>query len=397
VSTEVSQLPLAAVLEVLRIAEAAGVPSVVDLDVPPSDAVPGLGDQATLEEVLHRATLLKPAKVAARELLPESDGDPLAIAEGMRARYGNQAVVVTDGEAGCAIAAPGVALRVPAYPAGEVIDTTGAGDAFLGGLLVALERGLDWPDAGKLANACGTACVEKLGAFPEDPRAARARVLELYDGAPISLPPLPEEPSDLPESEAVEAFDVALGELSALRGRIDAAAFDQAVALIRAAEAEGGRVHVTGIGKPEHVAHYTASLLSSTGTPATFLHGTEAVHGSAGQLVSGDVVIAISNSGETEELERAVEAVRGLGAKLIAVTGALDSRLAQGADVVLDAGVGQEGGGLGLAPRASVAAEILVLAALSAALESQRGFTAAEYNARHPAGKLGEVSRIRGG
>jgi len=395
VSTEVSQLPLAAVLEVLRIAEAAGVPSVVDLDVPPSDAVPGLGDRATLEEVLRRATLLKPAKAAARELLPESGGDALSIAEGMRARYGNQAVVVTDGEAGCAIAAPGVALRVPAFPAREVIDTTGAGDAFLGGLLVALERGLDWADAGKLANACGTACVEKLGAFPEDPRAARARVLELYDGAPLSLGPLPAEPEALPKSEAIDAFDVALAELSALRGRIDPAAFDEAAALIRAAEAGGGRVHVTGIGKPEHVAHYAASLLSSTGTPATFLHGTEAVHGSAGQLVSGDVVIAISNSGETEELERTVAAVRGLGAKLIAVTGALDSRLAEAADAVLDAGVAREGGGLGFAPRASVAAEILVLAALSAALESERGFTRDEYNARHPAGKLGEATRNR--
>jgi arabinose-5-phosphate isomerase len=117
------------------------------------------------------------------------------------------------------------------------------------------------------------------------------------------------------------------------------------------------------------------------------------VHGSAGQLVSGDVVIAISNSGETEDLHRAVEAVRGLGAKLIAVTGALDSRLAQSADAVLDAGVAQEGGGLGFAPRTSVAAEILVLAALSAALESERGFTRADYNARHPAGKLGEASR----
>ena len=150
---------------------------------------------------------------------------------------------------------------------------------------------------------------------------------------------------------------------------------------------------MTGIGKPEHVAHYAASLLASTGTPATFLHGTEAVHGSAGQVVSGDVVIAISNSGETEDLHRAVEAVRGLGAKLIAVTGDLRSGLAQSADVALDAGVAQEGGGLGFAPRASVAAEILVMAALSAVLESERGFTRAEYAARHPGGKLGEASR----
>jgi arabinose-5-phosphate isomerase len=393
VSTEVSQLPLAAALEVLRIAEEAGVPSVVDLDVPPSDAVPGLGDQATLEAVLRRAALLKPAKAAARELLPDAGGDALEIAEGMRARYGNQAVVVTDGEAGCAVAASGVALRVPAFPAGEVVDTTGAGDAFLAGLLVALERGLDWADAGRLANACGTACVEKLGAFPEDPEAARARVLELYDGAPLSLAPPPAASAELAKSEAMAVFDVALEELSALRARLDPAAFDEAVALIRAAETGGGRVHVTGIGKPEHVAHYAASLLASTGTPATFLHGTEAVHGSAGQVVRGDVVIAISNSGETEDLHRAVEAVRGLGAKLIAVTGDLRSRLAQTADAALDAGVAQEGGGLGFAPRASVAAELLVMAVLSAVLESERGFTRAEYAARHPAGKLGEASR----
>jgi arabinose-5-phosphate isomerase len=392
VSTEVSQLPLAAVLEVLRIAEEAGIPSVLDLDVPPTDAVPGLGDQATLEAVLRRATLLKPAKAAARELLPGTDGDALAIAEGMRTRYGNQAVVVTDGEAGCAISAAGVALRVPAYAANQVIDTTGAGDAFLGGLLVALEQSLDWVDALKLANACGTACVERLGAFPEEPEAARARVLELYDGAPLSLAPPPEAPASFARSEAIDFFDVALAELSTLRERVDPAAFDGAVALIRAAEAGGGRVHVTGIGKPEHVAHYAASVLSSTGTPATFLHGTEAVHGSAGQVVSGDVVIAISNSGETEELHRALEAVRGLGAKLIAVTGELGSRLGRIADVVLDAGVAREGGGLGFAPRNSVAAEVLVLAALSALLESERGFRRAEYHARHPSGKLGETS-----
>jgi arabinose-5-phosphate isomerase len=148
-------------------------------------------------------------------------------------------------------------------------------------------------------------------------------------------------------------------------------------------------VHVTGIGKPEHVAHYAASLLSSTGTAATFLHGTEAVHGSAGQVVRGDVVIAISNSGATE-LVASVDAARALGAQVIAVTG--NARLAaRGARIVLRR-VEREGGGLGFAPRASIAAELLVLAALSAALESARGFTRAEYHARHPAGALGKKS-----
>lgn len=191
---------------------------------------------------------------------------------------------------------------------------------------------------------------------------------------------------------ALAAFDVALAELTALRERLDPATFDAAIELILAAEARGGRVHVTGIGKPEHVAHYAASLLSSTGTPATFLHGTEAIHGSAGQVVAGDVVIAISNSGETE-LVGTVHAVQALGARVIAVTGNPGSALGLAADAVLEAGTAHEGGGLGLAPRASVAAELLVLAALSAALEESKGFDKAAYHARHPAGALGRKSK----
>jgi arabinose-5-phosphate isomerase len=398
VTTEVSQLPLATVHEVLRIAREAGAETIVDLDVPPSDAVPELGDQATLEAVLQAADLIKPSLANARELVPEAGDDALAIAEAVRVRFGCRAVIVTEGKAGCAIAEESESLRVPAHPVKEVLDTTGAGDAFLGGLLVALEEGLTWSDAGRLANACGAACVESLGAFPEDPEAARARVLELYDGAPLQkvsradLRPLPAAEVAV-GSPPLECLDVALEELAALRGRLGASDFDRAIEMIRDAESKGARVHVTGIGKPEHVARYAASLLSSTGTPASFLHGTEAVHGSAGQVVAGDVVIAVSNSGETEEILRAVEAVGNLGARILAVTGDTHSALARRADEVLDAGTLREGGGLGFAPRASVAAEVLVLAALSAGLEAARGFTRADYNARHPSGTLGRKSR----
>jgi arabinose-5-phosphate isomerase len=192
---------------------------------------------------------------------------------------------------------------------------------------------------------------------------------------------------------ALAAIDIALAELAVLRERLGPDAFQAAVDLIRAAAATGGRVHVTGIGKPEHVARYAASLLSSTGTPAIFLHATEVVHGGAGQIVAGDVVIAISNSGETTELRPAVDAIRRMGGRLIAVTGQPTSWLARAADLVLDAGVAREGGQLGLAPRASVVAQVLVLAALSSALEEAQGFTKADYHARHPAGELGKRSR----
>jgi len=397
-STEISQLPLPAVLEALAIAREAGAGTVLDLDLPPSDASASLGSEAQLEQALRAAEILKPSKSAAAELFPEAGGDALAIARAARARFGNVAVVVTDGASGCAIACDAFEGNVPA-PRVEPVDTTGAGDAFLGGLLVGLDAGLDWPDAARLANACGAACCEKLGAFPDDPAAARARVRALYDGAPFEMAPAPAA-RPVPGADAREALDtmsVMVDELTGLVRAVDAAAFDAAVALVLGAEEKQRRVHVTGIGKPEHVARYAASLLSSTGTPATFLHGTETIHGSAGQVASGDVVIAISNSGDTVELRGAVETVQALGAQIVAVSGNPESWLAKTSQVYLHAGVVREGGGLGLAPRASVAAQVLVVAALSGALERARGFSAADYVARHPAGALGRRAREAGG
>ena len=196
-----------------------------------------------------------------------------------------------------------------------------------------------------------------------------------------------------PGAAGLRVLEVAAREIAALSERHDGKAIQAAAELIEAAEAAGGRVHVTGVGKPEHVAHYAASLLSSTGTPATFLHATESLHGSLGQIVAGDVVIAISNSGSTSECLLAVEAVRGYGGRLIAVTGGVESKLSKAVDVTLDAGVSEEGGPLGLAPRASVAAEILVLAALGAVLQERRGLDRDSYAARHPAGALGKQAR----
>lgn len=167
--------------------------------------------------------------------------------------------------------------------------------------------------------------------------------------------------------------------------------YEAAVSLIMEMRHAGGRLHITGIGKPGHVAEYGASLLSSTGTPCYFLHGTEAVHGSCGQLVSGDVVIAISNSGETMELKATIKAIRNNGCRLIAVTADAESWLAKHCDVVLLAAVREEGGPLNRAPRNSVLAESAVLMALSAALQTECAQTPAEYVRCHPGGKLGEL------
>jgi len=204
--------------------------------------------------------------------------------------------------------------------------------------------------------------------------------------------PLTGVPKASPEEAVARLLHVAAREVGGVCRRTDYASIAAAGCLIREAEARGGRVHVTGVGKPSHVAHYAAALLSSTGTPATFLHATEAAHGSVGQLQPGDVVIAISNSGETLELLTCIDAVREFGACVIAVTAHADSTLGRSANLVLEACVAEEGGPLGLAPHASVLAQLVVLAALSVELEASKGFKREDYRRRHLAGALGKRS-----
>lgn len=196
-----------------------------------------------------------------------------------------------------------------------------------------------------------------------------------------------------PESkQAVDTFLAsAKEEFAAFADKINSDTYEEAAAIILESQKNGGRLHITGIGKPGHVSAYMASLLSSTGNPCYFLHGTEAVHGSCGQLVAGDVVIAISNSGETSELKSTVLAVKNNGCKIIGVSGKPESWLAKESDAFLFAGVGAEGGPLNRAPRNSILAEILTLQALSVALQVEQDWDPIKYVRCHPGGKLGEL------
>jgi sugar/nucleoside kinase (ribokinase family)/D-arabinose 5-phosphate isomerase GutQ len=397
ISTEISQLPLRTVIALLLFARANSIPTVLDVDLPPADACPVLGTRAELERALRLATILKPTRLSARALVGAGRGDILKLAQAMRARYQSEAVVVTDGERGCAIAAAGTALRLPAF-AVKVIDTTGAGDAFLGAMLAGLRWDLPWRAIGTLANAAGAVCVGRLGAFPAGFE-VRDEVLALFrDAMPDQALPEIETPAQAsgpldPSVEVSRFLELCLRELGTLQREIDLNQIRAAVAMIRTAESRGGRVHLTGVGKPEHVARYAASLLCSVGTQATFLHATETLHGSLGQVDPKDVVIAISNSGNTRELCEATIAIKEHGAQLIAVTGNRASELSHLADLVINAPVEQEGGVLGLAPRISVLAEVCVLAALSVALEAARGLTLEQYGRWHRAGTLGAAAR----
>lgn len=172
---------------------------------------------------------------------------------------------------------------------------------------------------------------------------------------------------------------------------MDCQALEQAARLILDAKASHNRLHISGIGKPAHIAGYLASLISSTGTPAYFLHGTEAVHGSCGQLVPGDVVIFISNSGETAEMRSTVLAVKNNGCKVIGVSGKATSWLAKESDVHLLAAIETEGGPMNRAPRDSILAEMLVLQALSVLLQSEAAVSPQQYVKWHPGGSLGKL------
>ncbi|WP_293826747.1 SIS domain-containing protein [uncultured Parolsenella sp.] len=194
-----------------------------------------------------------------------------------------------------------------------------------------------------------------------------------------------------------KAVDVFLGimkeQVNSFIDGIDYDSITAAKRLIQESEANGGRLHVTGIGKPGHVSGYAASLFSSTGTPTYELHGTECVHGSAGQVKPGDVVIAISNSGNTSELKATVSCLKGNGVKIISLTGNPDSWLAEQGDVTLIAGVKEEGDPMNKPPRASIIVEILMLQSLSILLQEDFGLNPQQYVKWHPGGSLGASIR----
>jgi arabinose-5-phosphate isomerase len=176
-------------------------------------------------------------------------------------------------------------------------------------------------------------------------------------------------------------------EADAVRGLIERLdeRFTRAVELI---DARKGRVVVSGMGKSGHIARKIASTLASTGTPAYFVHPAEASHGDLGMIEDGDVFVAISYSGNSEELLQIVPLVKRRGAKLIALTGKPDSALAREADVHLDAGVAQEACPHNLAPTASTTAALALGDALAVALLDKRGFSADDFARSHPRGQL---------
>ena len=184
---------------------------------------------------------------------------------------------------------------------------------------------------------------------------------------------------------ARETLDIEAQALMGLKSRLDSR-FAQAVQMMLNVK---GRVVVTGMGKSGHIGSKIAATLASTGTPAMFVHPGEASHGDLGMIKAVDIVLAISNSGESDELVSILPVLKRQGVPLIAMTGGMNSALAKHADVVLDSSVDKEACPLNLAPTASTTAQLALGDALAVALLDARGFKAEDFARSHPGGSLG--------
>lgn len=184
---------------------------------------------------------------------------------------------------------------------------------------------------------------------------------------------------------AHETFDIEAAAVLGLKGRVGES-FAKAVAIVLSTQ---GRVVVMGMGKSGHVGRKIAATLASTGTPAMFVHPAEASHGDLGMITAFDVVLAISNSGESQEMAAILPVIKRLGIPFIAMAGNAQSTMAQHADVWLDSGVTKEACPLNLAPTASTTAQLAMGDALAVALLDARGFRAEDFARSHPGGALG--------
>ena len=192
-------------------------------------------------------------------------------------------------------------------------------------------------------------------------------------------------------TSALRTIDIESQSILALKTRIDSE-FEGACELIMASP---GRVAILGIGKSGHVGRKIAATLASTGTPAVFVHPAEAGHGDLGMITEQDVVVAISNSGTSEEIMALLPVLKRKGIPLIGLTGATESPLAHECRYVLDVGVKEEACPLGLAPTSSTTAALVMGDALAMALLEARGFTEEDFAISHPGGRLGRKLLVK--
>jgi arabinose-5-phosphate isomerase len=332
VSTEVSQIPLSGVKAILKCARESGVLGILDLDMTPTVCVEEaeLGSFEELLECIKLCDVLKPAKEALMEVLIKCDptiSPSLSLEEAStkcRELFGCQLIAVTDGGHPSVLSTPQHVTSVSPPAVREIVDTTGAGDAFLGGLIAGvISRGIPSTEAdlrwlGSLANGFGATCVQYVGGVPG--KGARdtlmSYVKDLYE-----LPSLSTAPS--PDYKASMTAD-----MEAIKTAIEALNDSNVKAFFDVITSCKGQILTSGVGKSGVVASRLSGSLSSIGIASQYVHSTEWVHGDLGKVRPGkDVVIFFSHSGNTAETVSAAKHLADSGTCTLAVTSNADSEL----------------------------------------------------------------------
>eukprot|EP00117_Sycon_ciliatum_P041725 scpid61268/ scgid4977/ Arabinose 5-phosphate isomerase KdsD; Pa-KdsD len=341
VSTEISQVPLSGVLELIRLARENGIPSVVDLDVSPDVAVHEalLGTKEEFVEVCRSADVLKPARHAAEgalkliaphmSMMDIESMDTMQLSALLRQLCDSRLIAMTDGLAPSCFVTESHAVSVAPVKLDRVVDATGAGDAFLGGLIATMNTLGKIPSSreeltqcGTVANRLGSACCRVLGAVPT--AETREHVQDLIVEQKSTSADAPAQPST-GEASASKNFHPTihqslLSDIEAVNSVIGSTSYARISELSDKLIACRGSVLVSGVGKSGLVARRLAATLSSISVPCEFVHATEFHHGDLGKVSKDSIVMLVSHSGNTAETVALCDELKQRGASVVALT-----------------------------------------------------------------------------
>ncbi|XP_028413198.1 uncharacterized protein LOC114536040 [Dendronephthya gigantea] len=401
-TTEISQVPLSGVLAVLKTAKAAGVLTVLDLDVSPSVAIneARLGSIDELKECVKTADILKPAKHAAREMLPYLDpkarvGNMVELAEMMREKCGSKLIAITCGKDSSILATENHLVEVPTVPVSSVLDATGAGDAFLGGLVSGLYyNGLPTDEdslrkLGNIANVVGGACCEVLGGLPTEESCLKLeKGLEGLLEIKISKTDERSVESSVKSSPGFqESLKLDADCVSAISSSLETIAVDEFINIL---ENCSGRVLVSGIGKSGIVARRMSASLASTGIPSHFIHAAEWTHGDLGNALPEDVAVFLSHSGHTKECLEVARHLKKRNVPVLTIVGKNDCLLQEFSDVSLSYDSGCDiKETLSVVPSRSIILQEMLINGVVSELIKRREFDLKDFAKSHPGGSLG--------
>eukprot|EP00111_Clytia_hemisphaerica_P017200 TCONS_00050905-protein len=401
-TTEISQVPLKGVLELLMQAKKSNILSIVDLDVSPSVAFDEakLGTMDELNKVLCNASIIKPTLHAAEEFLAINRPDlkdnlkPDDVVKYLIELTNAEMVAITNGSKNAILGTKDHLVSVPVRPLKKLVDATGAGDAFLGGLIAGIhfngfplfEEEL-WK-LGELSNKTGACNCMVLGALPnlESKHQLRSEI-EYFQAMTNTYTSIsPPSSSDTQPSLFLESIQSDLNSIKELQQVLNLKSVDEFVNQI---DSCGGNVFVSGIGKSGVVGTRFAASLSSIGVPSQFVHATEWAHGDLGKVSDNDIAILISHSGNTDEVTRAMQLLKKKNIKILALIGSEDSILGRECNHSICYNVQNLTEPLGGIPTSSIILQDTLINGIMCELIDRRKLTRSDFVKNHPGGSLG--------